>query len=150
MIVRNATVKDVDTIYSLISHNAQFDKMLFRSKVYIYDNLQMFSVAEVDGNVVGCCALQVIWSDLAELKSLAVDEKFQGKKIGKALVEIAVEQAKVIGVQKVFALTLVPKFFEKQGFAIVDKKTLPMKVWSDCAKCTKQENCDETAVEKVL
>ena len=79
MKVRNATVKDVDTIYSLISHNAQFDKMLFRSKVYIYDNLQMFSVAEVDGNVVGCCALQVIWSDLAELKSLAVDEKFSGQ-----------------------------------------------------------------------
>jgi amino-acid N-acetyltransferase len=150
MIVRNATVKDVETIYSLISHNAQFDKMLFRSKVYIYDNLQMFSVAEVDGNIVGCCALQVIWSDLAELKSLAVDEKFQGKEIGKALVEQAVEQAKVIGVQKIFALTLVPKFFEKQGFTIVDKKTLPMKVWSDCAKCTKQENCDETAVEKVL
>jgi amino-acid N-acetyltransferase len=150
MIVRNATVKDVDTIYSLISHNAQFDKMLFRSKVYIYDNLQMFSVAEVDGNIVGCCALAVIWSDLAEIKSLAVDEKFQGKEIGKALVEIAIEQAKIIGVQKVFALTLVPKFFEKRGFTIVDKKTLPMKVWSDCAKCTKQENCDETAVEKVL
>ena len=84
------------------------------------------------------------------MKSLAVDEKFQGKEIGKALVEQAVEQAKVIGVQKIFALTLVPKFFEKQGFTIVDKKTLPMKVWSDCAKCTKQENCDETAVEKVL
>jgi amino-acid N-acetyltransferase len=150
MKVRNATVKDVDTIYSLISHNAQFDKMLFRSKVYIYDNLQMFSVAEVEGNVVGCCALQVIWSDLAELKSLAVDEKFQGKEIGKALVEIAIEQAKNLGVQKIFALTLVPKFFEKQGFTIVDKKTLPMKVWSDCAKCTKQENCDETAVEKVF
>ena len=150
MIVRNATVKDVDTIYSLISHNAQFDKMLFRSKVYIFDNLQMFSVAEADGKVVGCCALQVIWSDLAELKSLAVDEKFQSKGIGKALVEMAVSQAKNLGVQKVFALTLVPKFFEKHGFSIVDKKTLPMKVWSDCAKCTKQENCDETAVEKVL
>ena len=150
MIVRNATVKDVETIYSLISHNAQFDKMLFRSKVYIFDNLQMFSVAEADGKVVGCCALQVIWSDLAELKSLAVDEKFQSKGIGKALVEMAVSQAKNLGVQKVFALTLVPKFFEKHGFSIVDKKTLPMKVWSDCAKCTKQENCDETAVEKVL
>jgi amino-acid N-acetyltransferase len=150
MKVRNATVNDVETIYSLISHNAQFDKMLFRSKVYIYDNLQMFCIAEVDGKVVGCCALAVIWSDLAEIKSLAVDEAFQNKGIGKALVDMAVEQAKILGVQKVFALTLVPKFFEKHGFTIVDKKTLPMKVWSDCAKCTKQENCDETAVEKVL
>ena len=150
MEIRNAMVKDVETIYSLISYYAQFDKMMFRSKAYIFDNLQMYSVAEADGKVVGCCALQVIWSDLAELKSLAVDEGYQNKKIGKALVEKAVEQAKKLGVQKVFALTLVPKFFEKYGFSIVDKKTLPMKVWSDCAKCTKQENCDETAVEKEI
>jgi amino-acid N-acetyltransferase len=92
----------------------------------------------------------VIWVDLAEIKSLAVDEEYQNKGIGKALVEKAVEQAKNLGVQKVFALTLVPKFFEKYGFSVVDKKTLPMKVWSDCAKCTKQENCDETAVERNL
>lgn len=150
MKVRNAAVNDVDTIYSLISHYAQFDKMLFRSKAYIFDNLQMFSVAEADGKVVGCCALAVIWADLAEIKSLAVDEEYQNKGIGRALVEKAVEQAKNLGVQKVFALTLVPEFFEKFGFAVVNKKTLPMKVWSDCAKCTKQENCDETAVEKNL
>jgi amino-acid N-acetyltransferase len=150
MDVRNATVNDVETIYSLISHNAQFDKMLFRSRAYIFDNLQMFSVAETDGRVIGCCALAVIWADLAEIKSLAVAEEYQNKGIGKALVEKAVEQARNLGVKKVFALTLVPKFFEKYGFSVVDKKTLPMKVWSDCAKCTKQENCDETAVEKIL
>jgi amino-acid N-acetyltransferase len=124
--------------------------MLFRSKAYIFDNLQMFSVAETDGKVVGCCALTVIWSDLAEIKSLAVAEEYQNKGIGRLLVEKAVEQAKNLGVEKVFALTLEPAFFEKQGFKIVDKKTLPMKVWSDCARCPKQENCDETAVEKTL
>jgi amino-acid N-acetyltransferase len=150
MVIRNAAVKDVETIYSLISQYAQLDKMLFRSKAYIFDNLQMFSVAEIDGKVVGCCALTVIWSDLAEIKSLAVAQEYQNKGIGKALVENAVEQAKNLGVEKIFALTLEPAFFEKQGFKIVDKKTLPMKVWSDCAKCTKQENCDETAVEKTL
>ena len=150
MVIRNATVKDVETIYSLISQYAQLDKMLFRSKAYIFDNLQMFSVAETDGKVVGCCSLTVIWSDLAEIKSLAVAEEYQNKGIGKALVENAVEQAKNLGVEKVFALTLEPAFFEKQGFKIVDKKTLPMKVWSDCARCPKQENCDETAVEKIL
>jgi amino-acid N-acetyltransferase len=150
MNTRNAAVKDVETIYSLISHYAQFDKMLFRSKAYIFDNLQMYNVVEEDGKVIGCCALAVIWADLAEIKSLAVDEEYQNKGIGKALVEKAVEQAKNLGVKKVFALTLVPEFFEKHGFTIVNKKTLPMKVWSDCAKCTKQENCDETAVEKNL
>jgi amino-acid N-acetyltransferase len=150
METRNAAVKDVEAIYSLISHYAQFDKMLFRSKAYIFDNLQMYNVAEADGKIVGCCALQVIWADLAEIKSLAVDEKYQNQGIGRALVEKAVEQAKNLGVKKVFALTLVPSFFEKYGFKIVEKKTLPMKVWSDCAKCTKQDNCDETAVELVL
>ena len=150
MNTRNATVNDVEAIYSLISHYAQFDKMLFRSKAYIFDNLQMFSVAEADGKVVGCCTLQVIWADLAEIKSLAVADEYQNKGIGKALVEKAVEQAKNLGIKKVFALTLEPAFFEKHGFAIVNKKTLPMKVWSDCAKCTKQDNCDETAVEKTL
>ncbi|MGA2914473.1 MAG: N-acetyltransferase [Sedimentisphaerales bacterium] len=150
MNIRNATVKDVEAIYSLISQYAQLDKMLFRSKAYIFDNLQMFSVAEVDGKVVGCCALAVIWSDLAELKSLAVAEDYQKKGIGKALVDKVLQQAKTLGVEKVFALTLEPAFFEKYGFSIVDKKTLPMKVWSDCARCPKQENCDETAVEKIL
>lgn len=150
MNVRNATVKDVDVINSLINRYAQLDKMLFRSKAYIYDNLQMFNVVEIENKVVGCCALQVIWSDLAEIKSLAVDEEYQNKGIGKALIMKAVEQAKHLGVKKAFALTLVPKFFEKHGFSIVDKKTLPMKVWSDCARCTKQENCDETAVELIL
>ena len=146
MNIRNAMVKDVEAIYSLISQYAQLDKMLFRSKAYIFDNLQMFSVAETDGKVVGCCVLTVIWSDLAEIKSLAVAEEYQNKGIGRLLVEKAVEQAKNLGVEKVFALTLEPAFFEKQGFKIVDKKTLPMKVWSDCARCTKQQNCDETAV----
>ncbi len=150
MKVRNAIVKDVDTIYSLISRYAQLDMMLFRSKAYIFDNLQMFNVADENGNVVGCCALQVIWADLAEIKSLAVDQEYQNKGVGGALVSKAVEQSRALGVKKVFALTLAPKFFEKQGFKVVDKKTLPMKVWSDCSKCTKQENCDEIAVEMIL
>ncbi|OHB51671.1 MAG: hypothetical protein A2Y12_02215 [Planctomycetes bacterium GWF2_42_9] len=150
MNVRNATVKDVDIIYSLISRYAQLDKMLFRSKAYIFDNLQMFNVAEEDAKVVGCCALQVIWADLAEIKSLAVDEAYQNKGIGKVLVEKAIEQAKHLGVPKVFALTLAPNFFLKNGFSVVDKKTMPMKVWSDCSKCSKQENCDEIAVELTL
>lgn len=150
MKVRNATVKDVDVIHSLICRYAQLDMMLFRSKAYIFDNLQMFNVAESDGEVIGCCALQVIWSDLAEIKSLAVDQRHQHTGVGRALVAKAVEQAQELGVKKVFALTLAPEFFKKLSFVVVDKKSLPMKVWSDCAKCTKQENCDEIAVELML
>ena len=122
--------------------------MLFRSMADIYENLQTFIVAELDNNIVGCCALEVIWSDLAEIKSLAVGGAYKDKGIGKGLVVAAVEQAAKLGVPKVFALTLEPAFFEKSGFEIVEKETLPMKVWSDCARCSKQQNCDEIAVIK--
>jgi amino-acid N-acetyltransferase len=150
MNVRNAKVSDAKAINALISSYAERDRMLFRSMADIYENLQTFTVAELDRNVVGCCALEVIWSDLAEIKSLAIDEAYKGKGIGKKLVEAALEKAADIGVPKVFALTLEPEFFEKLGFTKVDMETLPMKVWSDCARCPKQQHCDEIAVVKVL
>jgi len=150
MKIRSAKISDAKAIYSLINSYAERDKMLFRSMADIYENLQAFIVAEGDGSVVGCCALQIIWSDLAEIKSLAVDEANIGKGVGKMLVTAAVEQAEKLGILKVFALTLEPDFFEKMGFEIVKKDTLPMKVWSDCARCPKQRNCDEIAVIKKL
>jgi len=160
----------------LISSYAERDKMLFRSLADIYKNLQTFTVVELDGNVVGCCALQVIWpaatscppprlasgdagagvvrrrgkSDLAEIKSLAVDEENTGTGVGKMLVAAATEQACQLGLPRIFALTLNPDFFEKLGFKIIEKDSLPMKVWSDCAKCPKQQNCDEIAVIKTV
>jgi amino-acid N-acetyltransferase len=150
MNVRGANVGDVKAIHALINAYAERDQMLFRSMADIYKNLQTFLVAEEEGEVVGCCALEVIWSDLAEIKSLAIDEAHKGRGAGSMLVNGAIEQARGLEVAKVFGLTLKPVFFEKLGFKVVDKDTLPMKVWSDCARCTKQQNCDETAVMKVL
>ncbi len=148
MKVRNAKILDVKGIHALISSYAERDRMLFRSMADIYENLQAFTVAELDSDVVGCCALEIIWSDLAEIKSLAVDEANKEKGIGKMLVTATLERAGQLGVPRVFALTLEPDFFEKMGFKVVEKETLPMKVWSDCARCPKQENCDEIAVIK--
>ncbi len=148
MNVRAAKISDVEVINALISSYAERDRMLFRSVADIYENLQCFTVAEHDGEVVGCCALEIIWSDLAEIKSLAVDESKKQMGIGKMLVSAAAKQAVDLGVPKVFALTLEPEFFLKAGFEIVEKETLPMKVWSDCARCPKQQNCDEIAVAK--
>jgi len=150
MKVRNAKIPDAEAIYSLVSNYAERDKMLFRSMADIYENLQSFTVAELHGNVVGCCALQIVWSDLAEIKSLAVDEANKGAGAGKMLVAAAIEQAHQLGIPRVFALTLEPDFFEKMGFGIIEKELLPMKVWSDCARCPKQQNCDEISVIKKL
>ena len=150
MNVRSAKISDAKAINALISSYAEVDRMLFRSLADIYENLQTFIVAELDETIVGCCALEVIWSDLAEIKSLAIDGAYKEKGIGRRLVAAAVEQAAKLGVPKVFALTLEPVFFEKSGFEIVEKETLPMKVWSDCSRCPKQQNCDEIAVIKII
>ena len=150
MNIRNAKISDVPAINALIGSYAEVDRMLFRSLADIYENLQTFIVAELDSKIVGCCALEVIWSDLAEIKSLAIDGAYKGKGIGNKLVAAAVEQGVKLGVPRVFALTLEPAFFEKSGFAIVEKEALPMKVWSDCARCPKQQHCDEIAVIKTV
>ena len=150
MEVRAAKVSDAKTISTLINYYAEHDKMLFRSLAEIYENLQTFSVAEENGAVTGCCALEVIWSDLAEIKSLAVDPGHRSKGVGKMLVTVALDQARQLGLPRVFALTLEPGFFQKLGFTVVTKESLPMKVWSDCARCPKQQECDEVALVSSL
>lgn len=146
MNIRNAKTSDAGAIHSLISYYAELDRMLFCSLADIYEKLQIFKVAEERNGIVGCCALQVVWSDLAEIKSLAVGRDSAGRGVGSGLVEAALTDARRIGVKKVFTLTLEAGFFEKRGFAMADKAALPMKVWSDCARCPKQDKCDEVAM----
>lgn len=150
MEIRNAKIPDVKAINALVGSYAERDRMLFRSMADIYENLQTFTVAELDGNVVGCCALEIIWADLAEIKSLAVGESYKDRGIGRMLVNALVAKAAELGVPRVFALTLEPEFFVKLDFTKVEKEELPMKVWSDCARCPKQQHCDEIAVIKNL
>jgi amino-acid N-acetyltransferase len=146
MNIRQAKISDAEAIHALVTSYAELDIMLFLSMAEIYENLQQFTVAEVDGKVAGCCALQIVWSELAEIRSLAIDNAFLGKGIGKALAQAVLEQAQVLGAGQVFTLTLETGFFEKLGFEEVPKESLPMKVWSECAKCSKKEKCDETAM----
>ena len=150
MMIRPANVHDVQAIHALIFYSAEHDRMLFRSLADIYENLQTFLVAHSDTSVVGCCALEVVWADLAEIKSLAVGDDVRGQGVGRALVEKALEQGRALAVPRIFALTLEPGFFEKLGFAVVGKEALPMKVWRDCARCPKQQECDEIAVIRAV
>jgi amino-acid N-acetyltransferase len=148
--IRDATIQDVKRIHQLINGYAEVDRMLFASMSNIYENLQIFKVAELDGEIAGCCALKVLWEDLAEIKSLAVEESHFGKGVGRALVLKCMEKAKKLGLKKAFILTLEPDFFAKLGFVLVQKESLPMKVWSDCTECPKQDHCDEIALECTL
>ena len=96
--------------------------------------------------VLGCAALELVWRDLAEIKSLAVDEQQRGRGIGRQLVAATIAEARRLGLTRVFALTREQAFFEKLAFRVVPKETLPHKVWTDCVRCPLQEHCDETAV----
>lgn len=124
--------------------------MLFRSHADLYEHLRDFFVfvdeAEGARRVLGCAALELVWRDLAEIKSLAVDEDMRGRGIGRQLVEATIVEARRLGLTRVFALTREQGFFERLSFKVVSKETLPHKVWTDCVRCPLQEHCDEVAM----
>lgn len=145
-ILRRARVADAAAIQRLIAAFADRDEMLHRSLGEIYENIRDFYVVEQDGELAGCGALHVCWSHLAEVKSLAVDEAWQGRGYGRLLVEACIAEAADLGLKTVFALTYRPDFFRRLGFRVVDKATLPHKVWNECIRCPKFLHCGEVAV----
>ncbi|HEY5997702.1 MAG TPA: N-acetyltransferase [bacterium] len=149
--LRKAIIKDVARIQALVNHYASKETMLGLSLSEIYEQIRDFTVAEGPRRaLIGVCALHVIWDDLAEIRSLAVDPKIRRRGVGRALVERCIEEARGLSIPKVFALTYQADFFRHIGFERVDKADLPHKVWRDCLKCSKFPNCDETAVLRVL
>lgn len=137
---------DVPAIHGLITHHAELGRMLFRSHADLYEHLRDFFVFEENGGIVGCCAVELVWRDLAEVKSLAVAEEHRGRGVGTALVKAAGTEARQLGLARLFALTREQAFFERLGYHVVPKETLPHKVWTDCVRCPIQANCDEIAV----
>lgn len=148
--IRTTTIFDVPRIQEIINSHAELGKMLFKSYAQLYEDLRDFGVCERNGQIVGCVALTVIWADLAEVRSLAVDDRFRGQGIGRELVEWVVEEARRLRVPRLMSLTYEQAFFEKLGFSVVAKETLPLKVWSDCVRCPKRDGCDEIAMVRVL
>ncbi len=148
--IRPATIFDVPRIQEIINSHAELGKMLFKSLAQIYEGLRDFAVYEDQGRVVGCVAVTIIWADLAEVRSLAVDDAVRGRGVGRKLVSWTVDEARRLSVRKLMSLTYEKEFFEKQGFAVVAKETLPLKVWSDCVRCPKRDGCDEIAMIREL
>ncbi len=148
--IRGAKIPDVPAINELITENAERGLMLFRPLGDLYEKVRQFVVWDEDGRVIGCCALEIVWRDLAEVKSLAVHRDARGRGIGARLVEAVQAEAVRLGLDRIFALTREQAFFEKRGFGVVPKESLPHKVWSDCVKCPRLHDCDEVAVCKPL
>lgn len=130
----------------LINHFADRDELLPRSLNDLYENIRDFVVMVDDKRIVGTCALHVSWEDLAEVKALTIHEEYQGKKLGRTIVEYCLNEARSLGLTKAFALTYRPGFFKALGFQELDKSELPHKVWNECIHCVKFPNCGEIAV----
>jgi amino-acid N-acetyltransferase len=140
-------MSDVKGIHRLIAEYARKGDMLPRSLADIYENLRDYFVfLEDDGELAGSASIHIMWEDLAEVRSLAVREGKMRRGIGTQLVESCISEAIMLGIDRVFALTYKPEFFEKLGFHIVDKAELPQKIWTDCLKCSKFPDCDEVAL----
>ncbi len=150
--IRKATIKDIKPIHSLLQQYGRKGELLPRPLSVLYDHVRDFSVYadDLDSNILGCCALQFCWDDLAEIRSLAVHPDYVGQRIGSKLVEKVLSEANSFKIQKVFALTYRPGFFERFGFSRIDRSDLPIKIWADCIMCIKFPDCDEIAMMKDL
>jgi amino-acid N-acetyltransferase len=116
IVVRPAKTSDIKKIRKIIDTFVEPRRLLSKETVTLYESVQEFAIAEVDGEVVGCGALHVLWEDLAEVRTVAVVESMHGKGVGHAILESILNKAKEIGVKKVFCLTFETEFFGSHGF----------------------------------
>jgi len=147
--LRKARIGDVKTIHRLINLSAGRGEMLPRSLMDIYKSLRDFFVyyKKDDTSIIGVCGMNIIWENLAEIRSLYVDENHRKMGVGKELVEACISEAITLELFRVFTLTYKNEFFAKMGFQEVERTTLPEKIWSDCFRCPKYPDyCDEVAM----
>ena len=120
LVVRPARVSDVNAIRAVVAPLAVERVLISKEAVAYYEALQEFTVAELDGVVVGCGALHVMWEDLAEVRTLAVDRLLTGRGIGHLLLEALVVRARELGVGRLFCLTFEVEFFTRHQFGVIE------------------------------
>lgn len=146
MEIRKAASSDVESMQQLIQQFAEIGLMLPRTVKSLCEHLQSFTVAVDNGRVIGVAGLHILWKDLAEIRSLAVEPASHGHGIGRQIVRQLVQEAEQLGIAQVLSLTYQTQFFEKLDFHVVRKESLPHKVWKDCIYCKKFYHCDEVAM----
>lgn len=144
--IRRARIEDVPAIAAIMADYVAQGVLLPRPVSELFQSIREFWVAEENGSVIATAALRLLWRDLGEVRSLAVRPDSHGKGLGAALVAAVVADARALGLPRVIALTREVEFFEKSGFVVVPRETLPRKVWTDCMKCPRRHACDEVAV----
>jgi amino-acid N-acetyltransferase len=121
LVVRRARTADVPAIKAIVDRYAGSGrKLLAKDLVTLYEDVQDFRVAELDDQVVACGALHVLWADLGEVRTLAVDREYRGRRIGAAVLDELIATARELGLSRLFALTFHVDFFRRHGFAEIE------------------------------
>ena len=158
-LIRKACIGDATEILELLNMIADSHFLLPRGPQYIYENIRDFVVAigaceevsaqgreESPSMIVACGSLHVLWEDLAEVRSLAIHPEFQKCGIGRRIVEYMQEEARGLGIKRLFAFTMAEEFFRALGFEPKERDELPVKVWGECSWCPKYFKCDEVGM----
>ena len=150
MRARRAKLADAVAVHALVAKYAAQGLLLPRAEDEIRAHIGHFLVVAEKEHIAGCVALEPYGSELAEIRSVAVDDATRGRGLGAKLVQYALAEAKRRGFARVFAVTHAPEFFQRQGFALSHRRALPEKIERDCQSCPKQHNCHLAAVVAVL
>jgi amino-acid N-acetyltransferase len=146
-----ASLSDITKMQALVKKEVEAGIILPRSDDEIATNIRSYTLAVVDGELIGFCALHVHTAYLAEIRSLIIKEELRGIKIGEGLVNKALDEARSLGIQRVLSLTYKQSFFERLGFVEIPKESLPEhKIWADCIKCKHFPVCNEVSLIKNL
>ncbi len=160
IVIQKARIRDVEEILELVNTFAAMNLMLPRGPQYLYENIRDFVIAcdsnvpvysmtetrEVLHLIVACGSLHVLWEDIAEIRALAIHPDYQHLGLGSKLVEYMKEEAKQLGIRRLYTFTLTEDFFKTVGFRPQDRSELPPKVWGECSRCPKYFNCDEVGM----
>ena len=133
-LVRRARTGDVRAIRELVQPLAQERVLVSKDAVTYYESVQQFQVAELDGELVGCGALHVMWEDLAEIRTLAVSSAAKGQGVGSLLLEALIADARVLGVSRLFCLTFEVDFFTRHGFEAIEGQAVPPEVYAELVR----------------
>ena len=149
LVVRPARTTDVRTIRSFIDEYSSDGRLLSKATVTLFEDVPEFLVAEQDGDVVGCGAVHVMWEDLAEVRTLAVDPRHVGRGIGSVLLAALMERARDIGVKKVFCLTFRVDFFRAHGFVEIDDTPIDPTVYAQLLQSYDEGVAEFLGLERV-
>jgi amino-acid N-acetyltransferase len=131
LLIRPARTSDIKAIRGIIDEYAAGRRLLTKETVTLYESVQEFTVAEIDGKVVGCGAVHVLWEDLAEVRSVAVDTTLRGKGVGHGILEVLIKRAAELGVKRIFCLTFETQFFGRHGFKEIEGTPVSPEVYTE-------------------